>query len=824
MLALPLTTSLAVPFAAPASADAVSALVFDGGPTSSEDPTPVPIDADLYLPAQVPAPAVVLAHGFGGSKASVMEQAQALAQRGFVVLAYTARGFGASGGSISMNAPDFEIADARKAIDTLAALPEVTLDGPGDPRVGFAGGSYGGALSLLTAGYDTRVDAVAADITWNSLERSLFPQFAVGEPGGVYQQWWAGSFFSIGLDQPPAPNAAPVLPTLCGRFADNWCRAYVDAASRGLVTPESRVLMQASSPASIADRITVPTLIGAGQADSLFPLAQANATAEAIMRANPEVPVKVVWHGGGHDGGVDESDRLDALVGAWMDEHLRGIGSVGTAFEVTLVDGAVGGNSRTEPVVLTLPEYPGLRGNVDGARISLSGPPQPVRAPAGGVPAAISTLPGVGGSLGTLASAFGGGLPGQVATFASEPLDEELLIAGSSLVTFALTSAEPVEGATFFASLRIVSGTGTSRAPQGLVAAFTVERLGPTPTIVEVELPGIVAKAAPGDRIAVTVSTTDAGYRLPAEPAVIAIALADDSLAVAELTGATAATEVADPRLLLAVPIIVLILLAAWLVRPRHRGSERPDLAEVPVSISGLSKTYKGGLRAVDDVTFQVPRGIVLGLLGPNGAGKTTTMRMLMGLISPTEGEMHVFGEPVRPGAPVLARVGALVEGAGFLPHLTGRQNLDLYWRAAGRAGEDPHLDTVMEIAGLGSAVDRKVKSYSQGMRQRLGIAQAMLGYPDLLMLDEPTNGLDPPQIREMRDVLRDYAATGRTVIVSSHLLAEVEMTCTHVVVMHRGRLVAQGEVDELLAGRTGQRLEDVFLEIVGEDRTVGGG
>ena len=167
--------------------------------------------------------------------------------------------------------------------------------------------------------------------------------------------------------------------------------------------------------------------------------------------------------------------------------------------------------------------------------------------------------------------------------------------------------------------------------------------------------------------------------------------------------------------------------------------------------------------------------------------------------------------------------MGALVEGAGFLPHLSGRTNLDLFWRATGRAG-DPGLDEVLEIAGLGTAVDRKVGSYSQGMRQRLGIAQAMLGRPELLILDEPTNGLDPPQIREMRDVLRNYAATGRTVIVSSHLLAEVEMTCTHVVVMHRGRLVAQGEVGDLKAEHGEGRLEDVFLDIVGTDRTVGGG
>jgi len=152
----------------------------------------------------------------------------------------------------------------------------------------------------------------------------------------------------------------------------------------------------------------------------------------------------------------------------------------------------------------------------------------------------------------------------------------------------------------------------------------------------------------------------------------------------------------------------------------------------------------------------------------------------------------------------VLGRLGSFVESAGFLPHLTGRSNLELYWAATGRPLVDAHLDGVLDIAGLGTAVDRTVRTYSQGMRQRLAIAQAMLGLPDLLVLDEPTNGLDPPQMHAMREVLRSYAAggeRGRTVLVSSHLLAEVEQTCSHVVVMHRGRVVASGEVGDLVAG-----------------------
>jgi ABC-2 type transport system ATP-binding protein len=198
-------------------------------------------------------------------------------------------------------------------------------------------------------------------------------------------------------------------------------------------------------------------------------------------------------------------------------------------------------------------------------------------------------------------------------------------------------------------------------------------------------------------------------------------------------------------------------------------------------------------------------------------------MRMAMGLIRPTQGSVFVFGERVTPGADVLSRIGAFVEGPGFLPHLSGRENLDLYWRASGRSW-DPRLDEVLEIAGLGSSIDRKVRTYSQGMKQRLGIAQAMLGMPDLLLLDEPTNGLDPPQIREMRQVLREYARDGRTVILSSHLLSEVEQTCSDVVVMHRGTVVASGSVEQLLAGRSGQHLEDVFMDLVGSDHLVNAG
>jgi ABC-2 type transport system ATP-binding protein len=224
----------------------------------------------------------------------------------------------------------------------------------------------------------------------------------------------------------------------------------------------------------------------------------------------------------------------------------------------------------------------------------------------------------------------------------------------------------------------------------------------------------------------------------------------------------------------------------------------------VPLVVTGLRKAYSNDLVAVEDLSFRVEREQILGLLGPNGAGKTTTLRMLMGLIVPSAGQLQVFGQKIKPGAAVLTRVGAFVEGPGMLPHLSGMANLTLFWRATGRPEAESYVAEALEIAGLGDAVHRKVRSYSHGMRQRLAIAQAMLGLPDLLVLDEPTNGLDPPQIRALRDVLRRYATDGRTVVVSSHLLAEVEQTCSHVLVMDCGQLVASGPVEEIAgAGNT---------------------
>ena len=807
--------------ASPAAQAAVpEELRIAGAPFSATDLNPVSLDANLYLPEQTPAPAVVIAHGFGGDKNGAQSQVESLTQAGFVVLTYSARGFGESTGLISVNSPQFEVADARALIDFLSTRSEVALDTDGDPRVGFTGGSYGGALSLMVAGYDNRVDALASDITWNDLETSLFGQSVSGSDQlGAYKDLWTGFFFSVGLTNPDGSV------TECGRFSPDWCKAYTESAASASVTPASAALMRASSPITITDKITVPALISGGQADSLFPLAQTNANAEQIKFANPDTPVSVLWHGMGHDGGINERERLESLITQWFQKYLLNSDvPVASAFEVTLPSGAISTqNTRPDAVVLTDTSYPGLFGS-ETEPVGLAGPPQKILSPAGASPATITSLPGIGGAIaGNLGSLVGSAFPGQSAFFQTAPLAATTQVIGSSRVQLSFSSASPVTDAVFFASLQVVAANGRATIPQGLVAPIRFDQLGPSPTTVTVDLPAVALSANAGDSLRLVVSTTDMAYRMPLDQRIYSVELVSPLVELPLVPTLTQVQQSSNAVWLLAIiPVVALVWLILFAVRPR--GSRAPiDAVEVdiPVVISGLSKTYKGGYQAVSDVSFEVPSGVVLGLLGPNGAGKTTTMRMLMGLIAPTEGDIHVFGQPIYFGAPVLTRVGALVEGAGFLPHLSGRENLELYWRASGRAG-DSYLEEVLEIADLGSAIDRKVKAYSQGMRQRLGIAQAMLGKPDLLVLDEPTNGLDPPQIKAMRDVMKSYAATGRTVIVSSHMLSEVEQTCSRVVVMHRGQLIAVGEVADLLAGKTGGRLEDVFLDMIGDDLTVG--
>ena len=234
--------------------------------------------------------------------------------------------------------------------------------------------------------------------------------------------------------------------------------------------------------------------------------------------------------------------------------------------------------------------------------------------------------------------------------------------------------------------------------------------------------------------------------------------------------------------------------------------------AELAIETRGLTKQF-GSYAAVRDIDLNVPKGSVFGFLGPNGSGKTTTIRMLLGLASPTSGEARVLGESM-PGANsrVLPKVGALVEGPGFYPYLSGTDNLrrlDSADRYALSRTRRTRVADALERVGLSAAAGKKVKAYSLGMKQRLGIANALLTPRELLILDEPTNGLDPQGTREVRNLVRSLASHGATIFVSSHLLAEIEQICTHAAIMSAGSLVAQGTLDELRqVGRPRARLE----------------
>jgi len=226
------------------------------------------------------------------------------------------------------------------------------------------------------------------------------------------------------------------------------------------------------------------------------------------------------------------------------------------------------------------------------------------------------------------------------------------------------------------------------------------------------------------------------------------------------------------------------------------------ELAGPAITSAGLSKRFRGGQLAVDNVDLEVPRGSVYGFLGPNGSGKTTTIRMLLGLIYPTSGRHELLGTPMPDGAVrVLPRVGSLVEGPAFYPFLNGQQNLarcDAADRTADARTARQRIDSALDRVGLLAAAKKRYRAYSLGMKQRLAIAAGLLQPRELIILDEPTNGLDPQGTREVRTLVREIATEGTTVFVSSHLLAEVEQICTHVGVMRTGRLVFQGPLDDL--------------------------
>jgi len=217
------------------------------------------------------------------------------------------------------------------------------------------------------------------------------------------------------------------------------------------------------------------------------------------------------------------------------------------------------------------------------------------------------------------------------------------------------------------------------------------------------------------------------------------------------------------------------------------------------ISVNNLSKRY-GDVLAVNDASFEVPLGTICGFVGPNGSGKTTTIRMLLGLIKPSSGTGSIIGNSINHPEKYLQEVGAMIEGPAFYPALTGAQNLNVLAKLGGFSSES--VKGLLEKVGLGDRGNSKYKTYSLGMKQRLGIAAALLPNPKLLILDEPTNGLDPAGIQEVRALLRQLADEGSTIFVSSHLLSELEMICDHLVMLREGKIIFAGKTSELLTAQ----------------------
>ncbi|MGV1007719.1 MAG: CocE/NonD family hydrolase [Dermatophilaceae bacterium] len=786
------------------------------------DGTPVSLDVTVLSPGSAGVhPAVLLAHGFGGSKADLLGRARDLAARGFVAVAYSARGFGQSGGRIHLDDPAYEVADARRLVDLLATRPDVRLDGPGDPRVGAAGASYGGALVLMAAATDPRIDAVVPAVTWNDLADAFFPQFAV-TPGSVartpgevdrvadlgpFKALWASRFFGSAASQPtgaastPQAQATQTTDPVCARFDETVCRLFLAAAETGSPSPELVAMLHAHSPRAVLGAATAPTLLVQGMADTLFGIEQADASARTLSARG--VPVAVRWIDGGHDATSTTLDDDEDALRTWLSHYLTGetrpssdgpLPVPGFVFAAPVPRRATAAPLYAAPAYASPPQVSTLGLAQSPARTVLN--------PPGGQPSSIVAVPGLPGVAAGAAGYQLAALTGQSAAFDSLPVADRIAVVGAPRLRLTVTSS--AAAVTLFVSLWQVTAEAPS-LPRRLVAPVTMNLTAGVPTPVDVALAPATWTLEAGSSVRVLVTTTDTTYAGPRQARSDRLELADATLALPTVaaTRITGDGEVDLEAAGVAGAVVLMMLvvgICGWLRRRRAgRLPARDDEADVPLVVQGLVKTFADGHRAVDDVSWRADRGQVVGLLGPNGAGKTTTLRMVMGLIRPDAGTVHVLGQPVTAGAPVLRRVGALVEGPGFLPHLTGRQNLHAYWAATGRPDAQAGYEQALEVAALGGAIDRPVRSYSHGMRQRLGIAQAMLGRPEVLVLDEPTNGLDPPQIAAMRPILQRYAATGRTVVISSHLLAEVELTCSHVVVMHAGRVVTSGRVADLL-------------------------
>lgn len=602
LLLAPATAVPAPASDAPAVAERHARIRVVDGPADDQH---VELDLTLFVPDTAtrddPAPAVVLTHGFGGRKEDVFRFARATARAGFVVVAYSSRGFGASSGGIGMASVQYDVKDASQLIDWIAAQPEVLLDGKDDPRVGWSGESYGGGISLMVASRDPRVDAIAPRITWSSLVSALSPNWLGPTPApdrdaGVFKQQWTSYFFFVGSGQPltsPGPDA-PVGADRCGGFVLAYCRAFHQTVAAGEAPPDVVALMRESSPTTYASGqpgLRRPTLLVQGQADTLFPLNESLRLFEILERNG--APAKLVWFSGGHSASAVPGDRarVEQLILDWWRRWLRGEASVDTGPTVewyrpwvATTEASVGAAyASAEGYPVHPPTRLALGG--DGTLVSAG---RPVEAgsvtlvtPPGGVPAAYSET---SAAEGRYVHQPPREVPGQHASWETAPLEAPAELVGMPVLSGLRLSSRTGE-AVLFAKLYEVAPDGSVTLLRRMVAPVRAPELSAPLTVT---LPALVHRFDAGSRIRLVLATTDSAYgnrRVPdaytltldpAAPATLDLPLDRAAARQAPPEPATAPGELPATGLPAAVPLAAVGLLAlaglALGAARRHRG------------------------------------------------------------------------------------------------------------------------------------------------------------------------------------------------------------------------------------------------------------
>ena len=539
---------VALPYAVgPASAQApvtvtttpVTIQVFDG----PEGDIQIAIDADLYLPSTVseanPAPAIIMANGFGGSKSEFGTAGTFFAKQGYVVLAYSSRGFGATTGEIGLDSPDYDVKDVEGIVKWLADRDEVIQDGVDDPRVGMYGPSYGGGIQLMASEFIPAIDAIVPRITWNSLVYALSPDNdnpslrTASDQLGVFKQVWTSLFFALGTAQPASsPPGNSTTPSECLGFISGLCEAYYSSVALGRPTDATLGILAHSSPETRADRLRTPTLLIQGEADTLFNLNDAIANYTAID-AN-HAPVKMIWFDGGHghptrpgQESFTAPDVINDRVLAWYDRYLRGnlASDTGPGFEY--FRNWVPYTGSAEPAFGSAPAYPpattpatfalSANGTLQAEAFRATPGALDIIAPAEGLPASHTETSNFQNT-----EPFSGiapsDPPGQSQSWTSAPLSANTDVVGTPRVTFRIAS--PTGEATVFGKLFDVAPDGSATLIRNLVAPARTGNGAVTLT-----LPAIVHRFEQGHRVRFTLASTDDMYRAAVTPSVYTITL-----------------------------------------------------------------------------------------------------------------------------------------------------------------------------------------------------------------------------------------------------------------------------------------------------------